>query len=138
MNSNCSNLLDLRNLQEQVLCDLKFFENSRPSALNFKKFSWSLEHFFLTVGQNNFGNKIPFLNNVGHIWFPFRKCFFGENYILKKMQFRTILFPYKKCISEKRTLLIGSMPSILMVFLSILFNKLLGPGGAHFSNKQAT
>jgi hypothetical protein len=40
--------------------DLKKFENSRPSASNFKSFSWSLEHFFLTVDQNNFGNKIPF------------------------------------------------------------------------------
>ena len=31
-----------------------------PAALNFKSFSRSLEQFFLTVGQNNFGNKIPF------------------------------------------------------------------------------
>ena len=70
----------MRNLQEQVkkaFCyqtlfwpftvwincssDLKNFANSRPSASNFKSFSWSLEQFFLTVGQNNFGNKIPFL-----------------------------------------------------------------------------
>ena len=36
--------------------DLKNFENSRPSASNFKKFSRSLEQFLLTVGQNNFGN----------------------------------------------------------------------------------
>ena len=36
------------------------FENSWPSASNFKRFSWSLEHFFLTEGRNNFGNKIPF------------------------------------------------------------------------------
>ena len=28
-------------------------------ASSFKSFSWSLEQFFLTVGQNNFGNKIP-------------------------------------------------------------------------------
>ena len=74
MNSNCSNLLDLRNLQEQVKkafcyqelfwpftvwtnCSsvLKIFANSRPSASNFKSFSQSLEQFFLTVGQNNFG-----------------------------------------------------------------------------------
>ena len=34
--------------------------NSWPSASNFKSFSRLLEHFFLTVGQNNFGNKIPF------------------------------------------------------------------------------
>ena len=78
MNSNCSNLIDMRNLQEQVkkaFCyqklfwpftvwincssDLKNFANSRPSASNFKSFSGSLEQFFLTVGQNNFGNKIP-------------------------------------------------------------------------------
>ena len=39
--------------------DFKIFENSGPSAENFKSFSRSLEHFFLTVGQNNFGNKIP-------------------------------------------------------------------------------
>ena len=79
MNSNCSNVLDMKNLQEQVkkaFCyqklfwpftvwidcssDLKIFANSGPSASNFKSFSRSLEQFFLTVGQNNFGNKIPF------------------------------------------------------------------------------
>ena len=78
MNSNCSNLLYLRNLQEQVkkaFCyqklfwpftvwincsrDLKNFANSWPLASIFKTFSQSLEHFFLTAGQNNFGNKIP-------------------------------------------------------------------------------
>ena len=70
----------MRNLQEQVkkaFCyqklfwpftvwincssDLKIFANSRPSASNFKSFSRSLEQFFLTVGQNNFGNKIPLI-----------------------------------------------------------------------------
>ena len=39
--------------------DLKNFANSRPSASNFKKCSRSLAQFFLTGGQNNFGNKIP-------------------------------------------------------------------------------
>ena len=43
--------------------DLKNFANSRPSATNFKNFSRSLEQFFLTVGQNNFGNKIPILQD---------------------------------------------------------------------------
>ena len=70
-------LWDMRNLQEEVktaFCyqklfwpftvwincssDLKIFENSRPSASNFKSFSRSLEQFFLTVGQYNFGNKL--------------------------------------------------------------------------------
>ena len=74
--NNCSNLLAGRNLQKQVkktFCYQKLFwpftdwinfssdlKNSRPSASNFKSFSQSLEQFFLTVGQNNFGNKIPF------------------------------------------------------------------------------
>ena len=35
------------------------FANSQPSASNFISFSTSLEQFFLTVGENNFGNKIP-------------------------------------------------------------------------------
>ena len=78
--------LDARNLQEQdkkAFCyqklfwpftvwkncssDLKNFANSQPSATNFKTFPRSLEQFFLTVGQNNFGNKIPF----PHIWWIF-------------------------------------------------------------------
>ena len=80
LNYNFSKELDLRNLQEQVekaLCfrklfwpftiqinccsELTNFANSWPSALNFKTFSQSLEQIFLIVGQNNFGNKIPFL-----------------------------------------------------------------------------
>ena len=40
--------------------DLKKFANSRPSASNFKSFSRSLKQCFLTVGQNNFWNRIPF------------------------------------------------------------------------------
>ena len=59
---NCFNLLDMRNLQEQVKkaffyqkwflpftvlnSDLKNFTNSQPPASNFKSFSWSLELFF--------------------------------------------------------------------------------------------
>ena len=37
--------------------DLKNFANSWPSASIFKRFSQSLNR---TIGQNNFGNKIPF------------------------------------------------------------------------------
>ena len=100
---NCSNLLDLRNLQEQVkkaFCyqqlfwpftvrrncssGLKIFANSQPSASNFKKNSRSLEQFFLTVGQNNFGNKIPnrhwFLKSWrGCISAKFKSLFFFIN-----------------------------------------------------------
>ena len=75
-NYNCSNVLNLGNLQKQVkkalfqklflpftvqincFCDLKHFANSRPSDSKFKSFSLSLGHFF-SHSQNNFGNKIP-------------------------------------------------------------------------------
>ena len=36
-------------------------------SLSFSSFSWSQEHFFLPVGQNNFGNKIPFFSLVTFI-----------------------------------------------------------------------
>ena len=41
--------------------DFKIFANYRPAASNFKGFSSIRRTFFLTVGQNNFENKIPFL-----------------------------------------------------------------------------
>ena len=68
LNSNCFDISDMRNLQEQgkkAFCyqklfwtftvwtncssDLNFFENAWPSASNFKSFSRLLEQFFLTV-----------------------------------------------------------------------------------------
>ena len=80
-----SNLLDLRNLKEQVkkafryqklfwpfrtftvrtncCSDLKMFTNFQPSASIFKIFSQSLEQFLVTIYHNNFGNKIAFLTH---------------------------------------------------------------------------
>jgi hypothetical protein len=88
LNSNCSNLLDMRNLQEQakkafcyqklfwpftawINCsnDLKNFANSWPSASNFKSFSRSLEQFFLTLGQNNFGKKYHCYLQLNNVYF---------------------------------------------------------------------
>ena len=54
--------------------DLKIFANSRPSVSNFKSFSRSLEHFFLTVGQNNFCNKIPCISVFGPIVTAYFVC----------------------------------------------------------------
>ena len=42
----------------------KSLKNSRPKASNFKSFSQSLEQFFLTVGQNNLSNKVPFPHSL--------------------------------------------------------------------------
>ena len=61
--------------------DLKNFANSWPSALNFKSFSWSLEQFFLTVCQNNFGNKISFFRCE---WERFPSVNIGKNHRGKK------------------------------------------------------
>ena len=60
--------------------DLKNLANCWPLASNFKSFSRSLEHFFLTVGQNNFGNKIPFM--PGHAEKKLRKCFDFQDFAI--------------------------------------------------------
>ena len=55
-------------------------------SLEFQNFfSRSLEQFFLTVGQNNFGNKIPLLLyvKVSSDDSPFRFARVGDNYILQ-------------------------------------------------------
>ena len=114
LNSNCSNSLIMRNLQEQVkkaFCyqklfwhftvwincssDLKNFANSRPSASNFKSFSRSLEQFFLTEGQNNFGNKSPWL--LSNFFLAFL-----NNYNPFNFHVRTILPFIRDCISNIR------------------------------------
>ena len=43
--------------------------NSRTLASNFKFLFWSLERFFLPVGQNNFGNKILYFIFLFHFSF---------------------------------------------------------------------
>ena len=88
--------------------DLKNFENSRSSASNFKTFSRSLEQFFLTVGQNNFGNKIPFppinddkkwsIENYFEIP-PCAKSFFGISFFIERG-----IFPLNCKLSNKNDL----------------------------------
>ena len=87
----------MRNLQEQVekaLCCQKLFWPftvwiycSWPSASNFKSFSRSIEFFFLTVGQINFGNKIPL---IPLLYFPALRCqclgdFSNRNYSINAL-----------------------------------------------------
>ena len=78
---NCSDLFT------NCSSDLKSIANSRPSASNFKNFSRSLEQFFLTVGQNNFGNKIPLpfqkLSWFFWKWFSFKNIGFFHSSISK-------------------------------------------------------
>ena len=64
--------------------DLKIFENSRPLALNFKSFPRLLEQFFLTVGLNNFGDKITFLS----LWLVF---FSKKNLYLTPVIYKVII-----------------------------------------------
>ena len=51
-------------LGEEVLKIVK----SLASPSYFKSFSRSLEHFFLTLGSNNFENKIPNLEHAGLVF----------------------------------------------------------------------
>ena len=63
-----------------AVCDLLSKKHSQPipprfgvfgpSASNFNFFSRSLEQFFLTVGQNNFCNKIPLFYEQKGFLFP--------------------------------------------------------------------
>ena len=56
--------------------------NSRPSASNYKSFSWSLEQIFLTVSQNNFGNKIPLaLNALQSFYKKYFSALFSKKHI---------------------------------------------------------
>ena len=72
--------------------DLKNFANSWPSESNFKTFSRS--HFFLIVGQNNFGNKIPV--------FPLFKVGKRRKKAVKELQTVDVLITY---FTESRILL---------------------------------
>ena len=66
---NCS---DLSQFEDIVLVISKFLQILGIQPRISKDFSQSLAQFFLTVGQNNFGNKIPFLQDA----FIFEKKYF--------------------------------------------------------------
>ena len=55
----------------------KFLQILGFQPRNFKSFSRSLEQFFLTVGQNNFGNKIPLQLWLQKYFGPI-VCYIGE------------------------------------------------------------
>ena len=106
---------------------ISIFENSRLSASNFKSFSRSLEQFFLTVAQNNFGNKIPILLIILYCKQHRNKVYLAKANIIWHFDFtsrnksgnRVFLYcsppPHKELISPKRftNLPLESMISIL-------------------------
>ena len=82
--------------------DLKNFANSCPSASNCKSFSRSLEQFFLTIGQNNFGNKITFPTFLWPIW----KCYLSYlNY---------------QVLDLHHVLLVSQLPGQFLIFYAII------------------
>ena len=79
----------------------------------------------------NLKQKPLFTNNVGHtylhIYFPFRKLFLEKILCIKKCNSEPFCFLIKVCYWKgniSKTLLVGSMLSLLTVFLSIPPNKL--------------
>ena len=101
--------------------DLKIFANSRHSASNFKSFSPSVQHFFLTVGQNNFGNKIP---KTKHFFFKIMYIFFQISRRLHALSYYSFLF--KHC-------LIGN--SICLFLMTGILNKKWAKSGQKVDKK---
>ena len=58
--------------------------NSRHLASNFESFSQSLKQFVLTVGQNNFRNKIPYLHFKRSILFSVNLASISNAFFLNK------------------------------------------------------
>ena len=93
LNFHCLNIINCSS-------DLKNFANSRPSASNFKSFSRSLEQFFVTVGQNNFGSKIPLILTVSTNGLQVIQMIWMQKFAETSQKiFLCIPFEVKKCKS---------------------------------------
>ena len=69
--------------------NLKNITNSRFTFLGLitlEKFKITLEQIFLTVVQNNYGNKIPFLISLKD-WKPFQSCFWNDDSLIWRNYF---------------------------------------------------
>ena len=102
--------------------DLKDFVNSWPSAPNLNSFYRSLL-FFLTVGQNNFGNKIPFSSKA----FNFKQVMNSSNFffvarkLFKPCRWQIFLGPHFFC-------------NLLRVIKTLNFAPWKKPHDTHFEN----
>ena len=81
--------------------------NSLRGIVNWSSAAWSAGQVCQTDLINSFSNnfylyqletKIFFVNILGHIWFLMVSI-----QKIKRLQFGTILFPYKKFVTDKRT-----------------------------------
>ena len=80
---------------------LKNFGNSWPSASTFKSFSRSLEQLFLRVGQNNFGNKIPFLTSLVCVYVCGKNTYANSKNLHQENLSCDIIFIQCKLCNEK-------------------------------------
>ena len=88
--------------------------NSRLSASNFNRFSESIKQFLLTVGQNNFGNKIPFLT----IALPIHDFFFL--FLIYKTIYLGMLYTAPEAVAIKRFFVV--IPFSVIVSLRAVTN----------------
>ena len=93
--------LDLRNFQEQVL---------QPWIS--KVFSQSLEQFFLTLGQNNFENKIPFPIRVLHLVCTF---VIAKNHAFYALSSLFNVWSRNKLVVQVQKLKYPCWPSIVLI-----------------------
>ena len=87
-------------------CLKKLFKWSWPSASNFKSFSWSVEQFFLIIGQNNFGNKIPLEKNKQKslsvfTWRPINLLVFTLWSSRQALRRRFFIFPMQVSVTKR-------------------------------------
>ena len=108
---------------------LKIFTNSRSSASSFKKLSWSLEQFFLTVGQNNFGNKISMF--IKKLFYPILINQATHNkhsvqvFIFRSKRISSINFAERGFCDSK--IQISHFFLLLLLFFQLMSKKILRP-----------
>ena len=85
---------------------------------NLTSFSWSLDFFFLTVGQDIFGNKIPFLWSKFATYFHYLFMFFLQ-FLGKSIK------PTNLCKKEGPGLLVTIGSHICLIFIRYSFMKTL-------------
>ena len=96
-----------------------FFEITKGRAADFAYISESLEHFFLTVGQNNFCNKIP------NHWKEDVKCFLIQDMrnlleqVKKAFCYQKLFWPFTvNILFEVILQILGLQPQISKVFFN--------------------
>ena len=84
------------NVRKKISSDKEKLWKFEAEVREFAKFLRSLEQFFLTVGQNNFGSKIPLFPSP-HKFDCKCKCFFYVKSFFAPAEFVQVLYDISSC-----------------------------------------